>query len=516
MKIDLFHAAADRFAGEIVAAALVRSFSTAQVNVVGQATGAAAGAAVWINPPEDMCLDLRRLVSSGGKALVLGRIGPRVAATLGLEHLGQLAWPAAWGRCTPHAETPYDVSTAAVRYVDRHPLARQSPLGVRPLCRFDFADEWNNLGFGRIGTSGDPWSLQSAVETGGRQALAHLVTPGGERLLYAALAESPVGAALWFNRPVGPVDSLEWRVVDSFLGDYRPDELPCYPYLGEVPASYDGVACARLDCDEAVASARPLVELYRDHGAPLSLAVLTGQPLDSTDVQLMRDVIAGGGSVVSHSQSHAPNWGGSHQRATEEATASRAWLEANLPEAAPVRYAVSPFHQNPTYAVAALSDAGYQGFMAGIIANDPEYLLGRAGRVPFASRPIVSLSTQCMLHGDCYRRAGNSIGVYLDNFATHRAAGAIFGYLDHPFSARYQYGWEDEPARVEVHRQLIDAISQHPNTWWASIGQVLDFLGRRDAALVAATSTSTLTVDVPERGACPPLAIHWKGERRAE
>ena len=170
MKIDLFHAAADRYAGEIVAAALVRSFSTAQVNVVHQATGAAAGAAVWINPPEDMCLDLRRLMSSGGKALVLGRIGPRVAAALGLEHVGQLAWPAAWGQCTPHAETPYDVSPAAVRYVDRHPLARQSPLGVRPLCRFDFADEWNNLGFGRIGTSGDAWSLQSAIETGGRQA----------------------------------------------------------------------------------------------------------------------------------------------------------------------------------------------------------------------------------------------------------------------------------------------------------------------------------------------------------
>ena len=199
-------------------------------------------------------------------------------------------------------------------------------------------------------------------------------------MVYVALCESRAGAALWFNRAVGPVDSLEWRVVESFLGDYRPDDLPCLPYLSEVPAGFRGAVCARLDADEAVASSRPLLELYRSHGLPLSLALLTGQTIDGDDIALLRELIASGGSVVSHSVRHAVNWGGGYDEACCEVRDSRAWIEQHLPEAAPVRYAVSPFHQNPPFAVAALANCDYHGFVGGIIANDPEFLLGRAGR----------------------------------------------------------------------------------------------------------------------------------------
>src|SRR5262249_8858152 len=153
------------------------------------------------------------------------------------------------------------------------------------------------------------------------------------------LSESERGAALWFNRAVGPVDSFEWRVIETFLGDYRGGDLPCFPCLCEIPAGFSGAVNAPLDCDEAVASAQSLAKRYHERRVPLSLAVLTGQELAEPDVALMRKLLAQGGAVVSHSVRHAPQWGGSYEAASVEADESRAWLERRLPESAPVRYA---------------------------------------------------------------------------------------------------------------------------------------------------------------------------------
>ncbi len=320
-RIALF--ADDDTVRQIVAAALARSFTSAQVNAERSTSAADVQCAVWVNPADSASEAIERLLTFGGKALVFGSVGPRVAAVLGLAFQGPIELPAEWAACTARQDSHHDASPAAVTYHHAHPLGRVSALRVRPLVRFDFAEEWNNHGFGRISLSHDCWSLATAAEIGEATMLARLATPAHDRLVYAALRETSNGAALWFNRPVGPVDSVEWRVVESFLGDYRSDDLPCYPYVSEVPAGYRAAVCARLDCDEAVASCRPLFELYRDHGLPLSLALLTGQEMGGADLRLLREVIVAGGSVVSHSQSHAPNWGGSYERACAEAQASR-------------------------------------------------------------------------------------------------------------------------------------------------------------------------------------------------
>jgi hypothetical protein len=524
MKIVVSYAPVDRYAGEIVATALVRSFSIAQVTRVettqaAPPSPAAANSFVWINPPEETCADLARFMHSGGKAIVLGRIGPRIAETLGLtlrdDVPSRADFQADWAECPVDATRHHDASQGAIRYDDTSELAAVSPIRTRELCRYDFADEWNNRGFGRITFDGGPWSLQSEIEIGAATPIALVITPRGDRLVYAALAKTSSAAVLWFNRPVGPVDSLEWRVVESFLGDYRPDDLPCFPYVSEIPAGYRAAVCARLDCDEAVVSSGPLADLYQARGVPLSLALLTGQPLDRRDVEIIERLVADGGSVVSHSVHHTDDWGGSYDRARSEALESRAWIEQHLPAAAPVRYAVSPFHKNPPFAVQALADCQYQGFVGGIIANDPEYLLGRAGRVPFVSRPIVSLSAQCMLHGDCYRRYRNSIDVYCESFDAHAAAQSIFGYLDHPFSDRYQYGWPDEPTRLDAHRQLIDHIERLTDVWWANLNDVLDFLVQRDQTLVQTTAAGKLLIESSPAAQRRPLAILWKGEQFA-
>jgi hypothetical protein len=184
-----------------------------------------------------------------------------------------------------------------------------------------------------------------------------------------------------------------------------------------------------------------------------------------------------------------------------------------VPTAAPVEYAVSPFHQNPPYAVQALADSGYQGFVGGIIANDPEYLLGRAGRVPFAQSHVVSHSAQCMLHGDCFHRYGNRIDTYVQAFEMHLAAGSLFGYLDHPFSPRYQYGWHNEGERLDAHRLLLERMQSEPGMWWPDLVSLLQYLSRRNRCRVGVEDDGRLIRDLVPGAELP--AICWQGRSDA-
>lgn len=516
-KIVVCHNPHDEYTAEIVATAMVRSFSAAQIARTSQsARHGVDGGAVLINPGDDRCALVGRLLSSGGKVLLSGRLGPRLAEQIGLDVDGRCAMREVMAAPRVNAAVHHNESPAAVIYDDRHELSRRSPLPVRPLCRFDFANEWNNFSFGRIQAAGGPWSIAVSAEAAGAYPIAWACEQrGGRASVYAGLFETENGAALWFNRPVGPADSLEWTIVEAFFGDYRADDLPCFPYLSEIPADYGSAATMRIDCDEAVGSARPLFELYRDHGLPFSLAVATGLPMDAVDWKLARDVIAAGGTVASHSADHLPNWGGDIESAYRQGLGSKRWLEQHLPQAAPVRYAVSPFHQTPAFAVRALSKAGYRGVVGGSIACWPEAVLGRAGQFPFVTRRFVALTSQCMLHGDCVRRYGNSIDSYRQCFEQHFAAGSVFGYLDHPFSARYQYGWDSEAQRIDAHNTLIGFIQSHPPVWWAGTTQVLSFLYRRNCCRLAVSRDGELHVASPAGALGPPIAVHWKGCRKA-
>lgn len=512
MAIRVFYPGNDPYTGEIVATALIRSFSDAQVQKSTYAdVGTPCQAAVFIEPGDEARDLLHTLLSQGGKALVLGRPSLAIAENLGIA-LADRQFDSGIFNVEIDPARHHDATAGQVVYTD-HPFAACSPYTSRPFGRFDFADEWNNLGFGRVSAAG-PWGLAVQAEAAEAKVIAWAATDRGKRVsAYATLLDRPSGSVLWFNRPVGPVDSLEWTLVEHFFANYRADELPAFPCLVEIPFGFQAAASPRIDCDEAVFSGRELFELYRDLRIPFSMAIATGQPLGHEDMRLMRDVIAAGGSVVSHSVHHYAAWGGSYELALAEAMQSKTSLEQHVSNAKPMRHAVSPFHQNPSYAVRALADAGYVGFVGGIIANDPEYLLGRAGRVPFEHR-MVSHSQQCMLHGDCVARYGNSVDVYQQSFDQHRQARSIFGYLDHPFSPRYQYGWADERARLAAHEQLVAHVAGRADTWWASTGDVLGFLAKRDRARIGARGSQLLVEGVQE-DSLPPLAIQWKGREHA-
>lgn len=409
------------------------------------------------------------LLGMKGKYLVFGAPESRNLNScsfwplIGLVPDGTLFSPAgadACAGCRPaehHAE-----SEGFVRY-EVHELTRCLPnaLRRRPFTRFDFSDEWNNLGFGRIRTDGSPWAMRSGLRTAGSMELAgsRVRHNGGDDYLgaYLTLFDTPGASFLWCSRPLGPLDSTEWTVVERFVSDWRADELPCLPVLRQVPWGCSAIVTMRLDCDEDISSARDLFEFYSSLGVPLSLAVKTGLPMTPAHLALLRDVMRNGGTLLSHSHTHPTDWGRCREEALIEATASREWFRHALPEAPLPELAVSPFHSNPPYAMQALEEAGFSGVVSGIIRNDPEYLLGRAGYAPY-TRNLVSVSQQSMLHGDCYAQQGESVETHLQAFAAQHAASGIFGYLDHPFSERYSYGWRDTSQRLRAHEKLVSGI----------------------------------------------------------
>ncbi|TVM36078.1 hypothetical protein [Oceanidesulfovibrio marinus] len=466
----------------MVRSALVRSFTPGCL--AGPEQAASASVVVAISPGDEHASRLEQALEGGGKVLVFGAPGPACASVLGLRFEDALPVTASEAEA-PNAVGPCSgQSVACIQYLPGHTLGEASPYTLRPFLRFDFTNEWNNMGYGRVRADGEIWAISGRSEPAGAVALAEIVVDGDCRGLYAAVADNAKGAALWFNRPVGPLDSLEWAVVERFLCDYRSEELSCLPLLTELPYGVRALATMRLDCDEDIASAQGLFEWYADQGLPLSLAVKTSLDVAPVDMHLLDDVLNAGGSILSHSHNHLENWGRDYDGALADARASRAWFEAHFPRACPVRYAVSPFHTNRPWSLRALADAGFEGVISGIVHNDPDMLVARPGIMPEVKRDIISHSQQCMLHGDSHDDALDGPSVPSQSFDAYAKAGAIFGYLDHPFSPRYDYGWGSEERRLTAHRELVEHISGHEGVLWLSAGDCLAYCVLRSRAVL--------------------------------
>jgi hypothetical protein len=509
-KIAIVNSHHDSRIAEIVYFALLRSFGSRQIVVPTKAKADQYLGLVTINPDES----LLELVSGGKKILALGQLAPRLREVFGITKKTRGSyWNGLWD---VHSGKHHDASGGSVQYLADNKLVVNCPFEERDLLRYDFEREWNNHGYGGIENHDPTWGISfRAAPLGPIQPIAWIVDQQGEHAgLYAGLIDFNNASILWFNRPVGPVDSLEWGVVETFFSEYRADDLASFPYIREVPYGYDGAVCMHADCDEAISSGKELFELYTEHNIPFSLAIKTEQEISSTDLDFMKHILRVGGSISSHSRNHFENWGGEPNTAYQEAIESKQWLEQQVTEGKPVHYAVSPFYQNPPYAVQALEKAGYKGFVGGIICNDPEYLIGRAGLLPFSDGKIVSHSQQCMLHGNCFHRYGNSIAPYIEAFEYHVKAGAFFGYLDHPFSKRYSYGWYEEQERLDAHAKLIVYMKNIGNIWFTNLDQCLNFVRKKSTASVWIDESGALQSNcVPDRQmSLPDLAVSFQGE----
>lgn len=447
------------------------------------------------------------------KIIMLGDVSEAMSQKAGIKKVSNFPLLDGQEQCLPakgnlsHSESPAYIS------YDKHPLmAGLAPhMHVRHFTCFDYEKEWNNLGFGQIRTDGSPWAVMGGFTSNGAKELATIRLQEHGTGLYAgsyiSLLDTPDASILWCARQVGPVDSTEWTVIERFLSDWRADEgFPCLPCLQQAPSGYNAIATMRLDCDEDISSARDVFEWYASEKLPFSLAVKTGLPMTPEHLSMLRDVNAYGGTLLSHSHTHPYNWGADKAEALAEATASRQWFRSELPDVPVPDYAVSPFHTNPPYAMQAIEEAGFKGVVSGIIHNDPEYLLGRAGHVPFTQGKIVSISQQSMLHGDCYAQQGENVDVHVQAFEAQYAARGIFGYLDHPFSDRYQYGWRNKAQRLGAHKKLVDAMRAHEGVLFWNQRQCFEWVRMLSGIRLSVCGDSLTAKGVPENLQFRPCA----------
>lgn len=390
-----------------------------------------------------------------------------------------------------------------IRYNETPALNRENE-------RYDFTDEWNNLGYGRITADSSKWSISNSNLTKNNftKVLAEVVNEKQEFLtVFAGIKENDNQAELVINREVGNVDGVDFWIVEDFLLNYKTERYGSVPLLSEIPYGFKSGVTMRIDCDEHIASGQKLADLYKEMGVPFSLAIKTSLDFDQANKNTIFSVLDAGGSVVSHSHTHAPNWGGSRDQAKWEAEVARDRLQTVLPKDYNYDYVVSPFHQNPQYAVQGLVDAGIKGFVGGIIKNDPEYLQARAGYVS-TREDIITHSQQCMLHGDCYHNAGNSIEIYKQSFENHYHTNTFFGFLDHPFSD-YKYGWNDEEERLSVHREFLQHIQSFDKIWFANLIDAMNFFMVKSNTKVW-VEDGELKVRVPPHSFnLPDLKVLW-------
>jgi len=451
--ITLIYSPRDWFASEVVYKALIRSFSKSQVRRVLNAEITSKkfktpGIFVFINP-KNIKLSF---FPAKSKIIFFGKIDPSLADELEIKLSSE----------------KFNFSEQSI--IRFNPIERfYFPISSRPLVRFDFPNEWNNLGFGRINTDDSIWAIsENAISN-------YAVAVIENKNAYITFHDFDVKACIWINREVGLIDSTNWYFIEYFLSEHRFSDLISVPYLLDIPSNVDVAVTMRLDCDEDILSAKQLFHAYHDKRVPFSLAIKTSLSTTQSDKEFLHTIQKSGGAILSHSVNHKVAWGENYYDAFSEAFLSKIYLENHF-EINPLLFAVSPFHSNTAYSVKALEDANYAGFIGGIIANDPEYLMARGGNVPFAEK-IISHSQQCMLHGDCLlKEKEDPLRMYKNAFDIALESKTFFGYLDHPFSTRYQYGWETEAQRIDAHMELIDYMRYHSDVLFVNENECLNFM----------------------------------------
>lgn len=433
----------------IVYGALVRSFSSSLISVKSETDDLEEfGVIVFVD-----CAPQPQLNLSGKKTIIFGSLSNEFSEKYRLKEVSHFKHLNI--ECEEAKTYNFNESKAKIEFVSRLEPEFNKDFS-KPTQRFDFLKEWNNLDYGFIDRSVSDWGIASNYLSPDYSQIAILLDGEGNKLSYISLLENENENILWVNRNVGLVDSHEWILIENYISDYRPEHLECLPVLRDIPWGHDTAITMRLDCDEDVSSAQALYESYKEENVPLSLALHTSILEAGTHDEFIKLFLNEGGCLLSHTHTHAPQWGGSYESALFEARTSKKVISERYK--VEVEFAVCPFHHAPRYALEALKDSGYRGCVGGIAINDPEFIYARGGKVDGLGT-FVGHSQQVMLHGDCLIESfEDPIDLYKKSFHRSYESLSFFGYLDHPFSERYSYGWKSENQRIKTHLELIRFI----------------------------------------------------------
>ena len=339
----------------------------------------------------------------------------------------------------------------------------------RYLLRYDFEDEWNNYGYGKITGKNDIWSVKSLIFCKNKKQNIGTIKINNKLITFVSLHQLNKCCILFINRDVGIFDGFDVTIIEKFISSYK-NNLPNFPIVSEIPSSYSGLVTMRLDCDENIKSAKKINQLYNHFKVPFSLAILTSI-LTKADKNFLKSIIKKNGAILSHSHDHLVNFGHNHETCLLQINTSIKKLkELDLN----TEFVVAPFHHTPHFTYNVLHDLKIKGLIGGINKNYPKDISFRSG---FYSKEIKVLlnNQQCMMHGDIHPLS-DKIDNYKKSFLISYKNKRAFGYLDHPFSQRYSYGWKNEKLRLNAHRKFLKFIKKKSNIIFLNQNDFMNFL----------------------------------------
>lgn len=342
----------------------------------------------------------------------------------------------------------------------------------RYLSRYDFEDEWNNYGYGKIYSKKNIWSLKSLIFCKNKKQNIGTIKINNELITFVSLHQLNKSCILFINRDAGIFDGFDVTIIEKFISSYK-NNLPNFPIISEIPNSYSGLVTMRLDCDENIQSAKKINQLYNHFNVPFSLAILTSI-LRKNDKDFLNYIIKKDGAILSHSHDHLVNFGDNYETCLFQINTS---IEKLKELGIKIKFVVAPFHHTPNFTYNALHDLNLKGLVGGINKNYPQDISFRSG---FYSKELKVLlnNQQCMMHGDIHPLS-DKIDNYKKSFLISYKNKRAFGYLDHPFSERYSYGWKNEKLRLRTHRNFLKFMKKKSNIIFLNQNDFMNFLYTR-------------------------------------
>jgi len=342
----------------------------------------------------------------------------------------------------------------------------------RYFYRYDFEDEWNNYGYGKITGKKNIWSVKSLVFCTSKKNNIGTIKINNEFITFVSFHQINKCCILFINRDVGIFDGFDVSIIEKFVSSYK-NNLPNFPIISEIPSTYEGLVTMRLDCDEDIQSAKKISQLYNHFKVPFSLAILTSI-LTENDKDFLKDIIKKNGAILSHSNDHLVNFGDNYETCLSQISTSMKKLKDLGLD---VEFVVAPFHHTPNFVYDVLNDLNIKGIIGGINKNYPQDISFRSGFYNERIKVLLN-NQQCMMHGDIHPQS-NKIDNYKKSFLISYKNKRAFGYLDHPFSERYSYGWNNEKLRLETHRKFLKFIKRKKKIIFLNQNDFMNFLYTR-------------------------------------
>lgn len=211
----------------LVKLGFIRSYTKAQVFNYSKKVNDSC-VHIFVNPGDCDFDVIQQLSSKRSKIIILGKLPTNIAEVLGLDIEILPEDVASWDHCEAASKYSFSESGARISY-DNVSGDLECPIIDRPLLRYDFANEWNNMGYGHVRTDGSMWSLACKAKSVSPDVTALASVYRADELLtvYASLSSLNQSEILWVNRSVGFVDTHEFRLLETFITNYKSDTLPC-------------------------------------------------------------------------------------------------------------------------------------------------------------------------------------------------------------------------------------------------------------------------------------------------